>query len=212
MQPRLVWNAMMMTEDWVEKVLNGLSEAGYAVLPHAFAPSMVAALREEALGRREQFRPAGIGNQATRVQAVRGDSIDWLEWGEGGAGLQAFWQAMDVLRDALNRELYLGVRELECHFALYPSGGGYQKHLDNPQGRSARWVTVLLYLNPNWQPSHGGVLQIFDPVFDPEDEARVLARVEPRAGTFVAFLAERFPHEVLQAQHERLSLTGWFRR
>ena len=78
---------MMMTEDWVEKVLNGLSEAGYAVLPQAFAPSMVAALRDEALGRREQFRPAGIGNQATRVQAVRGDSIDWLEWGEGGAGL-----------------------------------------------------------------------------------------------------------------------------
>jgi len=34
----------------------------------------------------------------------------------------------------------------------------------------------------------------------------------PEAGTFVAFLAERFPHEVLPARRPRLALTGWFRR
>jgi SM-20-related protein len=198
----------MNEQNFCNTVINGLTGAGYAVVPNAVAPELVAGLRGEALARRAQFRPAGIGNQAVRAQAVRGDSIDWLEWGEGGDSLQTFWQAMDSLRDALNRELYLGVRELECHFALYPPGGGYQKHHDNPQGRSARLVTVLLYLNPDWRPEHGGVLQIYDP----EDESQVLARVEPRAGTFVAFLAERFPHEVLLAQHERLSLTGWWRR
>jgi SM-20-related protein len=69
-------------------------------------------------------------------------------------------------------------------------------------------VTILLYLNPDWRSEHGGVMQIYDP----ENESNVLARVEPRAGTFVAFLAERFPHEVLTAKHERLSLTGWWRR
>jgi SM-20-related protein len=198
----------MNEQNFCNTVINGLTGAGYADVPNAVASELVAGLRDEALARRAQFRPAGIGNQAVRAQAVRGDSIDWLEWGEGGDSLQAFWQEMDSLRDALNRELYLGVRELECHLALYPPGGGYQKHHDNPQGRSARLVTVLLYLNPDWRPEHGGVLQIYDP----EDESRVLARVEPRAGTFVAFLAERFPHEVLLAQHERLSLTGWWRR
>jgi len=198
----------MNEQNFCNTVINGLTGAGYAVVPNAVAPELVAGLRDEALAQREQFRPAGIGNQAVRAQAVRGDSIDWLEWGEGGDSLQTFWQAMGSLRESLNRELYLGVRELECHFALYPPGGGYQKHHDNPQGRSARLVTVLLYLNPDWRPEHGGVLQIYDP----EDESQVLVRVEPRAGTFVAFLAERFPHEVLLARHERLSLTGWWRR
>lgn len=198
----------MNTESLCSSVIDGLAGVGCALVPNAVAPELVSALRDEALARREQFRPAGIGNQAMRAQAVRGDSIDWLEWGEGSEAVQPFWQAMETLRDALNRELFLGVRELECHFALYPPGGGYQKHHDNPQGRSARMVTVLLYLNPDWRPEHGGVLQIFDP----EDESCVLARVEPRAGTFVAFLAERFPHEVELARHERLSLTGWWRR
>ncbi|MDD2893319.1 MAG: 2OG-Fe(II) oxygenase [Halothiobacillaceae bacterium] len=198
----------MNEQNFCNTVINGLAGVGYALVPNAVAPELVAVLRDVALARREQFRPAGIGNQAMRAQAVRGDSIDWLEWGEGAEAVQPFWQAMEALREALNRELYLGVRELECHFALYPSGGGYQKHYDNPQGRSARSVTVLLYLNPDWRPEHGGALHIFDP----HDEARVLQVVEPRAGTFVAFLSERFPHEVELARHERLSLTGWWRR
>lgn len=198
----------MDSEAFWNSVIEGLAGPGYAIVPEAFAPDVVAAVRAEALARRERFRPAGIGQQAMRVAAVRGDVIDWLEWGEGGLPLAPFWQATETMQTLLNRELYLGVRELECHFALYPPGGGYQRHYDNPQGRSARTVTVLLYLNPDWRPEHGGQLRIYDP----EDEARVLAEVPPKAGTFVTFLAERFPHEVLPARRERLSLTGWWRR
>jgi hypothetical protein len=33
-----------------------------------------------------------------------------------------------------------------------------------------------------------------------------------RGGTLVVFLSDRFPHEVLPARRERLSLAGWFRR
>jgi SM-20-related protein len=36
--------------------------------------------------------------------------------------------------------------------------------------------------------------------------------VSPCAPTLVAFLSERFEHEVLPARRERLSLTGWFGR
>lgn len=198
----------MDSETLWDTVVEGLAGPGYAVLPNAFQPELVEAVRAEALARRDRFRPAGIGHQAMRVDAVRGDAIDWLEWGEGGEAMQPFWQAMEAMREAINRGLYLGLRELECHFALYPPGGGYQKHYDNPQGRSARTVTILLYLNPDWRPEHGGQLHIYDP----QDESRVLQEVEPRAGTFVAFLSEKFPHEVCPARHERLSLTGWWRR
>ena len=36
--------------------------------------------------------------------------------------------------------------------------------------------------------------------------------VLPRGGMLVVFLSDRFPHEVLPARRERLSLAGWFRR
>jgi hypothetical protein len=34
----------------------------------------------------------------------------------------------------------------------------------------------------------------------------------PEGGTLVAFLSDRFEHEVLPARRQRLSLTGWFRQ
>ena len=39
----------------------------------------------------------------------------------------------------------------------------------------------------------------------------VATEVEPRAGTLVAFLSEKIPHEVLAATRERYSIAGWFR-
>jgi SM-20-related protein len=36
--------------------------------------------------------------------------------------------------------------------------------------------------------------------------------VLPQGGRLVAFLSDRFEHEVLPARRERMSFTGWFRR
>ncbi|MDQ6997923.1 MAG: 2OG-Fe(II) oxygenase [Mariprofundus sp.] len=36
-------------------------------------------------------------------------------------------------------------------------------------------------------------------------------QVMPQAGRLVTFISEQFPHEVLPASRDRLSLTGWFR-
>ncbi|WP_255856521.1 2OG-Fe(II) oxygenase [Marinobacterium rhizophilum] len=38
-----------------------------------------------------------------------------------------------------------------------------------------------------------------------------MERVEPCYGTLVVFLSDRFPHEVLPARRQRLSLAGWYR-
>ncbi|MBS0393650.1 MAG: 2OG-Fe(II) oxygenase, partial [Proteobacteria bacterium] len=67
-----------------------------------------------------------------------------------------------------------------------------------------RVVSVVLYLNPGWQSGDGGEL-----VLAADDGEHV---VEPRGGTLLAFLSERFEHEVRPARRERRSLTGWFRR
>ncbi|MNJ70885.1 hypothetical protein D3C77_673740 [compost metagenome] len=66
-------------------------------------------------------------------------------------------------------------------------------------------MTAVLYLNPDWQPDHGGALRLY--LADGES-----LDVAPEAGTLVVFMAGEFPHEVLPTQVDRLSVTGWFRR
>jgi SM-20-related protein len=36
--------------------------------------------------------------------------------------------------------------------------------------------------------------------------------VAPQAGTLMVFMSAQWPHEVLPATRDRLSITGWFRR
>jgi SM-20-related protein len=63
----------------------------------------------------------------------------------------------------------------------------------------------VLYLNFGWTPADGGALRIF---LGPGE----IRDVMPVAGTFVCFHSERYEHEVLPAQRERLAVTGWFLR
>jgi len=110
----------------------------------------------------------------------------------------------EELRLELNREAYLGLIELELHYARYPPGAGYARHVDQPFGSSQRKVSLVLYLNADWAPHHGGVLRIH------ETDDRTLD-IDPLGGRLVCFLTPGREHEVLQARRERLSISGWFR-
>jgi SM-20-related protein len=135
---------------------------------------------------------------------VRGDRIQWLETGQDAACDQ-YLTIMDGLRQALNQGLYLGLEDFESHFALYPPGAFYLKHLDRFRDNDRRTVSVVLYLNQDWQAEQGGALRLYlvgGETFD----------VLPQAGSLLVFLSAQMPHEVLPATRERLSLTGWFRR
>jgi SM-20-related protein len=112
---------------------------------------------------------------------------------------------MDGLRQGLNRELYLGLDDYECHFAWYPPGAFYQKHLDRFRDDDRRAVSAVFYLNPDWQAEQGGALRLYLADETTRD-------VQPQAGSLLVFLSADLPHEVLPASRERLSLTGWFRR
>ncbi len=149
--------------------------------------------------------PASIGRgdgQQVR-EGVRGDRIQWLEPGQSAAS-DAYLALMDELRQLLNRELYLGLEDFECHFACYPPGAFYQKHLDRFRDDDRRAVSVVAYLNADWQPEQGGELRLYLA----QGERDVL----PEGGSLVVFLSAEVPHEVLPANRDRLSLTGWFRR
>jgi SM-20-related protein len=103
----------------------------------------------------------------------------------------------------LNRESFLGLLELELHYAAYPPGAGYARHVDQPRGKATRKVSLVLYLNRDWSPDAGGELRIFGA----EESSR---DVQPLAGRLVCFLTAGQEHCVRAATRERLSLTGWF--
>lgn len=151
---------------------------------------------------------AGIGRGTEHVlrRDIRGDAIHWLD--RTSLAQRRYLAAMGTLQQALNRALFLGLFEYEAHFAHYPPGAFYQKHVDSFRGRANRVVSTVGYLNPEWPADAGGEMVIFAA----EAPEREVARVRPQAGTFACFLAETVPHEVLPTRQSRASIAGWFRR
>lgn len=182
---------------------------GWVVIPQAIA--QVHALAQAALELNTAYQPAAIGrsNTAQFLPSVRSDKIVWLE-GSPRPSIASYLQTMQMIKEDVNRQYYLGLFDYECHFARYDPGDFYKTHVDafadqhNPRGN--RKLSSVLYLNDNWQPEDGGELVLYAPNSTVE-----LTRVLPQMGTLVLFLSEEFPHEVLPARRTRYSLTGWFR-
>lgn len=189
-------------------IVDDLAARGWS-LQSSFLPSDVThKLADECRRRHAEgtLAPASVGRgeeQAVR-EGIRGDHIHWLEAGQAEV-CDAYLALMDELRRTLNRELFLGLEEFECHFAFYPPGAFYQTHLDRFRDDDSRCVSAVLYLNPDWQPADGGELRMHFADGSNLD-------VPPLSGDLLVFLSGDFPHEVLVTRTDRLSLTGWFRR
>lgn len=190
------------------RIIEALATEGWLVIPEFLSEELSGALREQALASYAtgQFQQASVGQgSAKSVQtAIRRDAVLWLEDDAIGAEADLLaWLA--ELRLALNQALFLSLVETELHFAVYPEGGFYRKHIDNFRGGSARLVTIILYLNKAWHAQDGGELRLYL-------DSSTAIDIAPEAGKLVMFLSERFEHEVLPTTQERLSLTGWLRR
>ena len=191
-------------------VADDLARDGWALRPDWLPAPLVSKLAGEALARRAAgaFHRAAVGADHRHEPAVRGDETLWLDPAAATPAQREILERLDELRLGLNRELALGLFDLEAHFAVYPPGAGYATHLDRVRGDDARVLSVVVYLNRDWQAGDGGALRLY---LETADRAPFL-EAAPVGGTLVAFLSERFPHQVLPARRERLSLSGWFRR
>lgn len=148
----------------------------------------------------------GRGQQHHLRKDIRGDAIHWLD--RASEAQRRYLMAMEDLQQALNQSLFLGLFEYEAHFAHYPPGAFYQRHLDSFRGRANRVISTVGYLNPDWSADGGGEMVLYHP----NDPSQEVARVAPEAGTFACFLSETIPHEVLPTRRSRASIAGWFRR
>jgi SM-20-related protein len=191
----------------LDRILGELRADGISVSDDFFSPPDIRDLAECAALRRSrgEFVEARIGAHRSlqRRADVRGDLTCWL----AGALLPAETRvlgALEQLRLGLNEGAYLGLLDLEIHYAWYPPGAAYACHVDQTQGRSARRVSLALYLNEARSSADGGALRIRG------DDGRI-RDIEPVGGRLALFLSESREHEVLLTQVPRLSLTGWFR-
>jgi SM-20-related protein len=190
-----------------DKISSDLYDKGYSINPFAMPISLTNQLFEHMNSLDSvEFSPAKIGRSQDLMQNefIRRDEIKWIN-GESEAGtLWLDWCRQ--LKVFLNRRLILGLFSFESHFAKYGIGDFYKKHLDAFKGESNRILSVVLYLNPNWNPENGGELVLYE-----DNSDKVGIKVLPTFGTLVLFLSEDFPHEVLPAKSERNSIAGWFR-
>lgn len=191
--------------DILASISKNLSERGFSINPNFLNQEDVLAYRQDlqALCQTNSFRKAGVGKNSSLNEEIRRDEIFWLNQETGNSVQQNLFSHMTKFQEAMNQNLFLGLREFEGHYALYPPGGFYQRHLDCFRKDDARTVTVILYLNPEWSTKDGGQLRMHlaDSTLD----------IEPRGGTLVSFLSREIEHEVLKSERPRMSFTGWFK-
>jgi SM-20-related protein len=190
-----------------EIYLDQLEKQGYFIWDNFLDAASTEAIRrhwEEQI-QAQNLKKAGIGKDSGfMIDAVeRGDFISWInpETTDEATGL--YLQKISSLMTDLNRSFFLGLRDFECHFALYPAGTKYARHVDRHRIGSSRVVSVVFYLNENWQSSDGGQLRIYQ---NDNMEAEIL----PASGRLAAFLSEK-EHEVMETGRPRMSITGWMR-
>lgn len=191
-----------------DEIADGLVATGFVHLPLALPPELSEGLLRHVLGMNDaDFRAAGVGRAEdfTHNPFVRRDEIRWMS-GESEVE-RAYLAWMEQLRIGLNRRLFLGLFDYECHFARYPAGSFYKKHVDAFRGRSNRVLSTVFYLNPGWTLADGGQLLVY-----PDAEALApCQQLIPLMGSLVVFLSEKIPHEVAPSSRLRHSIAGWFR-
>ncbi|WNL46205.1 2OG-Fe(II) oxygenase [Dyella sp. BiH032] len=190
----------------IDTAIDALATHGWCVLEGLLSEAATAALADEcaAMHASGELAAARVGREKT-LSTLRGDHTRWFDMATPTAAQRPYVEALEALRVAFNRGLMLGLVENEAHYAVYPPGARYARHLDQPHQREARVVSVVYYLNADWQPQDGGALRLY---LDDGSHRDVL----PHAGRMVLFLSDRFEHEVLPATRERMSIACWMRR
>lgn len=184
-----------LTDSEVER----LGRDGWFTRDTFFGAELARRLRDEAST--VALRRAGIRRAAELDEESRGDSLAWITPSGATGAFRDASARFTALMHSLNEAAWLGLREFDLQLARYQPGARYARHRDSFPGDDNRRVTAIAYLNPGWQPAHGGLLRLhLAPTID----------LEPRLDRLVVFRSERVEHEVLPAHVERWALTAWY--
>jgi SM-20-related protein len=181
------------------EISEDLCRCGFSVKDNAFTEEVIQALTAEFEDKllSQNFTPARVGRSfgPTLNSDIRSDVIYWL-------GKESLWDT--IVKEMIpffNRELFIGINDYEFHYALYKESGHYDYHFDenpNSSSQTRRLLTILLYLNQNWDENWGGKLEI--------ENGRAFS---PNWNRLIVFESSKFKHRVAPTQKLRRSLTGW---
>lgn len=195
-----------------EKIISGLLEDQYCIVEDFFDAEEVQFLRNTLLQKYEEdnFKKAAIGNKLNETieKTVRGDFILWINENDGVEAEKLFFNKINSLVSYLNKTCFLGILQKEFHYAVYPEGTFYKRHLDTFQNDDRRKLSLVCYLNDeDWKPENGGELVIYKE----EEGVEVAKKIYPLPGRVVIFESQVLEHEVKPVKTTRLSITGWLK-
>ncbi len=200
----------LSSHDKFEQLIEGMLENSYGVCDDFLDPTLVKRLkvRLQTLHNTQEMKAAGTGRKTGFRESaeIRGDVIHWLEAGVDVADNELL-SLLQAFVSHLNQTCFAGINAQEFHFALYPTGSRYQRHLDQFKSDTGRIFSLVLYLNDAWQETDGGQLRVY-PSKHPEG-----LDIFPQGGRAVFFRSDQLEHEVIPSlERERMSITGWFKK
>lgn len=196
--------AIFEKEKWVDWI-DQMAQHDYVVI-RDFLPLSVYEKLKSYLNEKldeQMFEQAGIGALADNhvITRIRGDETFWLDRERDRGEIHEFYELVEEMIAYFNRLCYMSLSGFEFHFAHYPKGTFYKRHVDQFRDRSNRLITFILYFNDDWKRGDGGELVIYR---EKED-----IKVDPTGNSAVLFRTEGLEHEVLLSSESRFSLTGW---
>ncbi|MEC4003362.1 2OG-Fe(II) oxygenase [Flavobacterium sp. SUN052] len=158
------------------------------------------------LNESHQMKAAGVGNDSKMIydNTIRNDKIYWLDRKHNNEFENAFFDKMDAFVAHLNQSCFTNIKSYEFHYSLYEVGSFYKPHFDQFEDDAKRQFSMISYLNPNWKPTDGGELKIY--------QTNNNQTIAPTQGKTVFFKSQDLEHEVLVTNERRFSVTGWLKR
>ena len=195
-----------------ERIISDILEKKFCVVDDFFDKDEVDLLRSTLLIKYEEdnFKKAAIGNRTNEViaRSVRGDFILWINEAQAGPAEKTYFKKINSLVEYLNRTCFMGILHKEFHYAVYPEGTFYKRHLDTFQNDGRRKLSMVCYLNnEDWKPENGGELAIYTQKDGKENQINIF----PFPGRVVIFESQELEHEVKPVKVPRLSITGWLK-
>ena len=196
-----------------EKIIDDLSNQKYSISDFFFSTEETKQLREAIIRKenKKDFHQAAVGSSVNEqiVKSIRGDKIRWIDEENKTETEEIFFSKINDFIEYLNLTCYMGIEESEFHYAIYPEGTFYQKHVDAFKNDDRRTLSIVLYLNDEeWKDEFGGQLTLY---LADENNAEKELDILPLAGRLAVFDSKSIPHEVKTVNRPRYSITGWLK-
>lgn len=195
-----------------ERIISDIVSRKHSIIDDFFSSEIVTLLRESLIKKHDanRFKKAAVGNRVNEVivNSIRGDQILWIDELVSNPAEKLFFEQINELVNYLNKTCFLGILNKEFHYALYPKGTFYKRHIDTFQNDDRRRLSFVCYLNAeDWNIENGGELVLYLN----QDGTETEKIIYPLPGRMVVFESQLIEHEVKLVKLERLSITGWLK-